>query len=43
MLSKYWKEIADEYDIKIGDVKKLICNLGNKTKYVFRNETNKDS
>ena len=39
MLSKYCKEIADEYDIKVGDVKKLIPNLGNKTKYVvyYRN------
>ena len=35
MLSKYCKEIADEYDIKVGDVKKLIPNLGNKTKYVL--------
>ena len=34
MLSKYCKGIADKYDIKIGDVKKLIPNLGNKTKYV---------
>ena len=34
MLSKYCKEIADKYDIKVGDVKKLIPNLGNKTKYV---------
>ena len=34
ILSKYCKEIADEYDIKVGDVKKLIPNLGNKTKYV---------
>ena len=33
MLSKYCKGIADKYDIKIGDVKKLIPNLGNKTKY----------
>ena len=33
MLSKYCKEIADECDIKVGDVKKLIPNLGNKTKY----------
>ena len=33
MLSKYCKEIADEYDIKVGDVKKLIPNLRNKTKY----------
>ena len=39
MLSKYCKEIADEYDIKVGDVKKLIPNLGNKTEYVvhYRN------
>ena len=35
MLSKYCKEIADEFDIKVGDVKKLIPNLGNKTKYVL--------
>ena len=50
MLSKYCKEIADKYEIKVGNVKKLIPNLGNKTKYVtllqkssvvfvFRNET----
>ena len=39
MLSKYCKEIADKYDIKVGNVKKLIPNLGNKTKYVvhYRN------
>ena len=35
MLSKYCKEIADEYDIKVGNVKKLIPNLKNKTKYVL--------
>ena len=35
MLSKYCTEIADKYDIKVGDVKKLIPNLGNKTKYVL--------
>ena len=35
MLSKYCKEIADEYDIKVGYVKKLIPNLRNKTKYVL--------
>ena len=34
MLSKYCKEIADKYHIKVGDVKKLIPNLKNKTKYV---------
>ena len=32
MLSKYRKEITDKYDIKVGDAKKLIPNLGNKTK-----------
>ena len=39
MLSKYCKEIADKYDIKVGDVKKIIPSLGNKTKYVvhYRN------
>ena len=35
MLSKYCKEIADKYKIKVGHVKKLIPNLGNKTKYVL--------
>ena len=34
MLSKYCKKIADKYEIKVGDVKKLIPNLGNKTKYI---------
>ena len=29
------KKIADKYEIKVGDVKKLIPNLGNKTKYVL--------
>ena len=35
MLSKYCKNIADKYEIKVGDVKKLIPDLGNKTKYVL--------
>ena len=35
MLSKYCKIIADKNRIKVGDVKKVIPNLGNKTKYVF--------
>ena len=35
MLSKCCKGIADRYKIKVGDVKKLIPNLGNKTKYVL--------
>ena len=39
MLSKYCKKIGDEYEIKVGDVKKLIPNLGNKTSYLvhYRN------
>ena len=39
MLSRYCKKIADKYEIKVGDVKKLIPNLGNKTNYVvhYRN------
>ena len=28
MLSKYCKKIADKYEIKVGDVKRLIPNLG---------------
>ena len=35
MLSTYCKKIADEYDIKVGNVKKLIPNLNNETKYVL--------
>ena len=34
-LANYCKKIADKYEIKVGDVKKLIPNLGNKTNYVF--------
>ena len=39
MWSNYCKKIADKYEIKVGDVKKLIPNLGNKTNYVvhYRN------
>ena len=39
ILSKYCKEIADKYEIKVGDLKKLIPNLGNKINYVvhYRN------
>ena len=39
MLPKYCKKIRDKYEIKVGDVKKLIPNLGNKTNYVvhYRN------
>ena len=54
MLSKYSKRIADEYGIKVGDVKKLIPNLRNKAKYalhyrniqlyfIFRNKADKNS
>ena len=35
MLSDYCKKIADEYGIKVGDVKKLIPNLGDRTNYVL--------
>ena len=35
MLSDYCKKITDEYEIKVGDVKKLIPNLGGKTNYVL--------
>ena len=35
ILSKYCKQIADKYKVKVGDVKKLIPNLGNKIKYVL--------
>ena len=39
ILSNYCKSIADKCNIKVGDVKKLIPNLGKKTKYVahYRN------
>ena len=35
MLSNYCKKIASEDEIKVGDVKKLIPNLGNKSNYVL--------
>ena len=35
MLSGYCKKIADDYKIKVGDVMKLIPNLGGKTNYVL--------
>ena len=39
MLLEYCKKIVDKYEIKVGDVKKLIPNLGNTTNYVahYRN------
>ena len=39
ILSNYCKSIADKYYIKVGDIKKLIPNLGNKNKYVLHTET----
>ena len=35
MLPDYCKKTAGEYEIKVGDVKKLISNLGNKTNFVL--------
>ena len=35
MLSQYCSSIANKYSIKIDGVKKLIPNLGIKSKYVF--------
>ena len=35
MLSDYCKKIENKYGIKVGDVKKLIPNLGDKTNYVL--------
>ena len=39
MLPDYCKKIPDEYGIKVGDAKKLVPNLGNKTKCIvhYRN------
>ena len=39
MLSNYCRKIADKYEIKVGDVKKIIPNLSNKPNYVvyYRN------
>ena len=36
MLSKYCKDIVDRFGLKIGNVKKLIPNLYDKSKYVDR-------
>ena len=35
MLSKYCSSIANNYGIKVGEVNKLIPNLGNKKNYVI--------
>ena len=34
-LSKYCKKIADKYDIKVGNIKKLIPNLGNRNLQLY--------
>ena len=34
MLLHYCKKIADEYGLKVGDVRRLIPNLGGKTNYI---------
>ena len=38
-MSNYCKNIEDKYEIKVGDIKKLVPNLGSKTKYIvhYRN------
>ena len=36
ILSNYCKKIAGKYQIKVGDVTKLIPHLGNKTNYVVQ-------
>ena len=38
MLSEYQLNIADLYNIPIGNVKKLVCNFFDKKKYVLDNE-----
>ena len=40
MLSNYCKKIADKYRIKVDNVKKFVPNLGNKTNYVKKLQTN---
>ena len=35
MLSDYCKKNADNYGIKVGPVKKLVSNLGNRTNYII--------
>ena len=35
MLSSLCKNIADKDGIKVGDVKKLVLNLGNKSNYIL--------
>ena len=34
MLSDYFLKNADQYGIKVGDIMKLILNLGDKTNYI---------
>ena len=35
MLSKYYSDIENKYDINISRINKLVPNLGNKSKYVL--------
>ena len=35
IFSDYCKKFADEYEVKVGDVKEIILNLGNKANYVL--------
>ena len=35
MLTDYYKKFADKYGITVGNVKKLIPNLGNRTNYLL--------
>ena len=39
MLSEYQLKIADLHNIPIGKVKKLVCNVFDKEKYVLHYET----
>ena len=39
MLSDYCKKVAKIYRLKVGDVKKLIPNLGDETNYVLHYRT----
>ena len=35
-VSDYCKKVSDKYGINVGDVKKLVPNLGDKTNYIVR-------
>ena len=34
-MSNYWSNIANDYRIKIGNIDRLVPNLGNKSKYAL--------